>query len=143
MADDTNIPPAAEIASADAASKTKEKRNRAPRKPKVAVEAVADTAVSAPVKRTRGPGKKSAAAAAAAPSKVAPPAKASAATKKATAAKPEPAKPASRQAQVSSHETDGFADLLKLEEENRKLRKALSEKLRTENADLRKKLGLA
>jgi len=141
MADDTNIPPAAEIASADAASKPKEKKTRAPRKPKVSVEAVSETSVSAPVKRTRGPGKKSAVAAA--PSKVAPTAKASAATKKATAAKPEPAKPASRQAQASSHDTDGFSDLLKLEEENRKLRKALSEKLRAENADLRKKLGLA
>jgi putative transposase len=39
--------------------------------------------------------------------------------------------------------SDDFADLLKLEEENQKLRRALSEKLRTENADLRKKLGMA
>ena len=36
---------------------------------------------------------------------------------------------------------DGFADLIKLEEENRSLRKQLSEKLRAENADLRKRLG--
>lgn len=38
---------------------------------------------------------------------------------------------------------DEFADLIKLEEENKSLRKALSEKLRAENADLRKRLGQA
>lgn len=37
---------------------------------------------------------------------------------------------------------DEFADLLQLEEENALLRKALAEKLRAENADLRKRLGL-
>jgi len=36
---------------------------------------------------------------------------------------------------------DGIADLIQLEEENKQLRKALAEKLRTENADLRKRLG--
>lgn len=39
--------------------------------------------------------------------------------------------------------SDDFADLLQLEAENQKLRKSLAEKLRAENADLRKKLGLA
>ncbi|MBB3979756.1 cell division protein ZapA (FtsZ GTPase activity inhibitor) [Rhizobium azooxidifex] len=34
-----------------------------------------------------------------------------------------------------------MADLLQLEEENRNLRKQLAEKLRAENADLRKRLG--
>ncbi|MBP2449254.1 hypothetical protein [Rhizobium leguminosarum] len=34
-----------------------------------------------------------------------------------------------------------MADLLQLEEENQKLRKQLAEKLRAENADLRKRLG--
>ncbi len=38
---------------------------------------------------------------------------------------------------------DDIADLRQLEEENARLRKALSEKLRAENADLRKRLGLA
>ena len=37
---------------------------------------------------------------------------------------------------------DEMADLLQLEEENHKLRKLLTEKLRSENADLRKKLKL-
>ena len=36
---------------------------------------------------------------------------------------------------------DDIADLIKLEEENKQLRKELSEKLRAENADLRKRLG--
>lgn len=38
---------------------------------------------------------------------------------------------------------DDIADLIKLEEENKQLRKELSEKLRAENADLRKRLGKA
>jgi hypothetical protein len=38
---------------------------------------------------------------------------------------------------------DEFADLIALEAENQKLRRSLAEKLRAENADLRKKLGLA
>ncbi|NVD41792.1 SyrB-like regulator [Ensifer sp. HO-A22] len=38
---------------------------------------------------------------------------------------------------------DEIAALLQLEEENARLRKALGEKLRAENADLRKRLGLA
>ncbi|KQV17082.1 hypothetical protein ASC97_30690 [Rhizobium sp. Root1203] len=39
---------------------------------------------------------------------------------------------------LAAHE---LADLLQLEEENQELRKQLAEKLRTENADLRKRLG--
>jgi putative transposase len=41
----------------------------------------------------------------------------------------------------SAKPVDGFSELLQLEEENTRLRKALSEKLRAENADLRKRLG--
>ncbi|RVE81592.1 transposase [Sinorhizobium meliloti] len=37
---------------------------------------------------------------------------------------------------------DEFAELVQLEEENQRLRKQLAEKLRTENAELRKRLGL-
>lgn len=39
-------------------------------------------------------------------------------------------------------EIDEMADLIQLEEENKRLRKTLAEKLRAENADLRKRLGL-
>ncbi|MBZ7927103.1 SyrB-like regulator (plasmid) [Ensifer adhaerens] len=38
---------------------------------------------------------------------------------------------------------DDIAELLQLEQENARLRKTLSEKLRAENADLRKRLGLS
>ena len=38
---------------------------------------------------------------------------------------------------------DDMAELLRLEDENRSLRRQLSEKLRAENADLRKRLNLA
>ncbi|TCU11757.1 SyrB-like regulator [Rhizobium sullae] len=37
---------------------------------------------------------------------------------------------------------DEMADLIQLEEENKRLRKTMAEKLRAENADLRKRLGL-
>lgn len=141
MADDTNITPSVEIASADASSKPKEKKTRTPRKPKIATQAVVDVSVSAPAKKTRGPGKKSAASVV--PPTAAPTAKASVVAKKVAVAKAQPAKRAPRQAATAAHVADGFADLIKLEEENQKLRKALSEKLRAENADLRKKLGLA
>lgn len=44
---------------------------------------------------------------------------------------------------VTTHTAgDELADLLQLEEENKRLRQTLAEKLRAENADLRKKLSL-
>ncbi len=144
MADDTNPTPAVETTSVDATSKAKEKKTRAPRKPKATAEAVVDTSVSAPLKKTRAPRKKSAASNAPAPVAVVPAAKpkASATAKKPTASKAQLAKPAPQKVETTPTEPDGFADLLNLEEENQKLRKALSEKLRAENAHLRKKLGL-
>lgn len=140
MADDTNFTPAVDTASAEASPTSKQKKTRAPRKPKAAAETVADTSVSAPVKKTRGPAKK--AVATGVPVVAEPAAKAPVAAKKATAAKAQPAKRAPK-VEAAPVEMDGFADLLKLEEENQKLRKELSGKLRAENADLRKKLGMA
>lgn len=49
---------------------------------------------------------------------------------------------ADQPATVESSAGDEMADLLQLEEENQRLRKLLAEKLRSENADLRKKLKL-
>jgi hypothetical protein len=46
-------------------------------------------------------------------------------------------------AATSTVAIDEIADLLQLEEENQRLRKLLAEKLRAENADLRKRLNLA
>jgi putative transposase len=40
-------------------------------------------------------------------------------------------------------QSDGLKDLVKLEEENARLKKLLADRLRNENAELRKKLGLA
>ena len=138
MADETSMSPAADTPSVEAPAAPKEKKTRALRKPKAASEAVVAASVSAPVKKTRGPGKKKPVAS------EAPVAKAPAASKKPAAiANAEPAKRGPRKVDAAPAPIDGFSELLKLEEENQKLRKALSEKLRAENAELRKKLGTA
>ncbi len=138
MADETSMSPAADTPSVEAPAAPKEKKTRALRKPKAASEAVVAASVSAPVKKTRGPGKKKSVAS------EAPVAKAPAASKKPAAiANAEPAKRGPRKVDATLAPIDGFSELLKLEEENQKLRKALSEKLRAENAELRKKLGTA
>ncbi|WP_183715458.1 MULTISPECIES: transcriptional regulator [unclassified Rhizobium] len=65
----------------------------------------------------------------------------------ATSAKRAPVKRAPKAVQAAAAPSvaavDEFADLLQLEEENQRLRKLLAEKLRAENADLRKRLNLA
>ena len=65
----------------------------------------------------------------------------------ATSAKRAPVKRAPKAVQAATAPSvaavDEFADLLQLEEENQRLRKLLAEKLRAENADLRKRLNLA
>jgi hypothetical protein len=64
----------------------------------------------------------------------------------ATIAKRAPVKRAPKAVQAATAPSvaavDEFADLLQLEEENQRLRKQLAEKLRAENADLRKRLNL-
>ncbi|MBX4898863.1 transposase [Rhizobium bangladeshense] len=57
--------------------------------------------------------------------------------KKATAA------PVTQIPAVALSVDDELAEFIQLEEENRRLRKLLSEKLRAENADLRKRLGMS
>ncbi|MCA1494356.1 transposase [Ensifer sp. NBAIM29] len=52
------------------------------------------------------------------------------------------AKPVEQKAEKPVATGNEFADLVALEEENQRLRKLLAEKLRAENADLRKRLGL-
>jgi putative transposase len=112
------------------------KKTRGPNKSKAAVDVVA---ISAPAKKTRVSKKSSAKEnrTASAPAQV------EKAPTKTAIAKPEKATRGPRKAQAAISSTDGFADLMSLEEENQKLRKALAEKLRAENADLRKKLGRA
>jgi hypothetical protein len=105
-------------------------RSRLAREAKIAAEAA--SAVEPPVKKTRAKrGSKSAA-------------KAIETTESAAVKTRAPrGRAASKVAQAGAVSTDEFADLLALEQENLALRKQLSEKLRAENADLRKRLGKA
>jgi putative transposase len=48
-----------------------------------------------------------------------------------------------KKAAAQTTPSDGLKDLVKLEEENARLKTLLADRLRKENADLRKKLGLA
>lgn len=52
------------------------------------------------------------------------------------------AQPNAETAPVPTSIDDEFAEFIQLEDENRRLRKQLSDKLRAENAELRKRLGL-
>jgi hypothetical protein len=112
-----------------------EKKTRKPRGPKdaakIATSDVAASPAEQPVKKTRA--KRG--------SKIAP--------VKAKKAAVEPKKAATRTPRATADASapgapvDDIADLIKLEEENKQLRKELSDKLRSENADLRKRLGKA
>ena len=134
MPDENNIQDMTETSTPTAAEDVpKVKKTRQARKPKVAAEAAASVDMAAsekPVKKTRV--KRATKTVAAKPSK-------------ATARTPTvPTAVSDKSTEVASsavEPSDGFADLIKLEEENKSLRKQLSEKLRAENADLRKRLG--
>lgn len=141
MADEDNAVSVAEVAVTD--TPVKVKKTRGPNKPKTASEPV--KAVSAKAAPEAAPTKP-------APGKRGKRGETAVVTKttskeaiKAVAPKPvakkAPAKAAVAKAAVSTG--DEFADLIQLEEENKTLRKALAEKLRLENADLRNRLGRA
>lgn len=147
MADENEV-----IASGDAtetktpAPAAEPKKQRAPRGQKKASSAAIAEPAAKMAKPARQPRKKrgeltnSTASsapsdvAAAASSASAPVARGSRKAKAVTASKPK--------AKATAVAGDEFSELLQLEEENKQLRKALSEKLRSENSDLRKKLGL-
>ncbi len=111
-------------------------RNRAPRSKKEVVETAAPTLsaeTEKPAKAARAKrGTKITSA------KVTPPAKAPKTAAPARAPRP---KAAAQHGQGRDEILEDIADLIKLEEENKRLRKLLSEKLHAENADLRKRLG--
>ncbi len=107
----------------------KEKKTRGPRKAKAVAGMAAATSVSAPATKARGRRKKTDVSFSPAPIAAA------------KSGKALPGKRGPRKAGAELVVSDEFADLLKLEDENQKLRKALADKLRIENADLRKKLG--
>ncbi len=129
MPEETNATPVGDATE----NATPEKKTRAPRKLKTIAEAAASTSMIAPVKKPRGRIKKVEKGNALPKEKLG---------RAKSAQKTQPAKRGPRKVETAAPASDGFADLLKLEEENQKLRKALSDKLRAENAELRKKLGV-
>ncbi|WP_174021926.1 SyrB-like regulator (plasmid) [Agrobacterium fabrum] len=135
MADETPIE--ASAATETPAPTLAEKKSRKPRTPKAVSEGSTVDATSASVEK---PAKKTRAKRG---SKVVPvKAEKPVATPKAAASRaPRVAAAASGPVATYVDVIDDIADLIKLEEENKQLRKELSEKLRAENADLRKRLG--
>ncbi|MGF6175457.1 SyrB-like regulator [Ensifer sp. 4252] len=112
------------------------KKSRGPQPKKAAVEATSGDPEAIAVPKTRGRKKRAADTASVQPQAVAK------TRAKNLAKKPVSAAPEKQPAETPAPALDEFADLLQLEEENARLRKALAEKLRAENADLRKRLGL-
>lgn len=139
MADENDIGASAEIVATDAPAKAP-KKPRVPRTAKSAAESAAPASGDTAVKSKRVYRKKSdLAATEAKPAAVEAPIKAKG-PKVAAKTKAAPAPEKKAAAPVAA--LDDIADLIQLEEENKKLRKSLADKLRAENADLRKRLGL-
>ncbi|MGV1760498.1 SyrB-like regulator [Rhizobium sp. A22-96] len=140
MADENNTGATSVVLAPVAAEPLVVKKQRAPRRSKTEIEA-ARSASAAAVKspKVRAP---RATKVEAAPVAVAEPAvKVAKKTRAKAAVKTKVASPAKAPAKAPVTAADEMADLLQLEEENKQLRKALAEKLRAENADLRKRLG--
>ena len=135
MADETNTVEGE--AAATASSAAAPKKQRAPRRAKAALNSGAAEATASPAKAAKER-KKRAPKAAVSVAKTDKPVAVSGRKPRADA---KPVKEASATAPASA--ADEMADLLQLEEENKRLRRTLAEKLRAENADLRKRLGLA
>ncbi|RWX13870.1 SyrB2 regulator [Rhizobium hidalgonense] len=142
MAEDNNTGTATGVAETDAPIKTDVKKQRAPRRQKQAAEPApaASEAVTGPSPAAgaakpggRGRGRK--------PKSTEAKVSESKSALKGVARR-RSAKSAQRTAEVSAPAIDELEDLIQLEEENKRLRKLLTEKLRQENTDLRKRLGL-
>lgn len=137
MADDNSVSPAGGVKETDSpVTAPAPKKRRAPRQKRVAVELVAtepEPVVAARATRAvRGPGRKPKAAETENGN-----GKSKAVIK--NVARKTPAKPIKQAAAAPAVEIE---DLVALEAENKRLRKILAEKLRQENAELRKRLGL-
>ncbi|MDM9624555.1 SyrB-like regulator [Rhizobium sp. S152] len=129
MADELSTPPASEVAGAENIEKAPvAKKTRAPRRAKAAESET----VAAP--KTRRGGRRKVEAVETAPVPAEPKRRGRGPTKSAVAGKTSKSAPTVTQ-------SDDLAELLQLEEENKRLRKALAEKLRAENADLRRRIG--
>jgi len=133
MAAENNVSPTTEVAEAVAAAEAPaHKKQRAPRRQKLVVEATVAASIAEAVKSPRGRKKRGEQAGEITSTPIA-----KRTGKKRTAKQTEQA------AGTSIPAIDEIADLIQLEEENKRLRKTLADKLRAENADLRKRLGLA
>lgn len=142
MADESDAGSIAEAVETDAPAKTPaEKKQRAPRRQKAAVEATTVASTVEAVRSPKGRRKRGEQAGEAKPTPVAKQRKTRGPNKAAT--KTRTAKQTGQAAGTSAPAIDEIADLIQLEEENKRLRKTLADKLRAENADLRKRLGLA
>jgi putative transposase len=142
MADENSVVPVANEQMNIAGEMPTLKKQRAPRRPRSAVSGAGSASVAAaPVKGKRGRRRKQVDGATIPPTEGQP---ASKINTKSAAEAPKPVKSADPSANQVAYSSapDEIADLMQLEEENQKLRKLLAEKLRAENADLRKRLGL-
>ena len=146
MADENNTGSIAESVGMDAPAKTPApKKQRAPRRQK----AVAEATVAAPLAKTakvpRGRRKRGEQAGDAKPALVETPVAGKSTAKDVIKGvrRKRTATPAAQTVATPVPANDELADLIQLEEENKRLRKTLADKLRAENADLRKRLGLA
>ncbi|MGV4791886.1 SyrB2 regulator [Rhizobium sp. F40D2] len=141
MADETNTGSVAGAAETDTAAKPVIRKQRAPRRGKAIAEAapagspsvteLPPTASAATVDGRGRRGKRKAA-----ETKVVDGRSARKGAPRKTTAKPVEA------AATSAPAFDELEDLIQLEEENKRLRKTLAEKLRQENAELRRRLGV-
>jgi putative transposase len=142
MADENNEDLGSEIITTETPAPTHEKKKRGPGRVKTAVEPAVSTSESAPASPNavetvrRGAGRKAKPVdAKIAATKVKPAVKATR-LKRAEKLVEQPVAEASV---ITAR--DEMDDLIQLEAENKQLRQALGEKLRQENADLRKRLG--
>jgi putative transposase len=136
MADENNTIENGEVASTEVNAPV-QKKQRAPRRAQSARDLKAASPETAPVAKQR----KKRGANAGIDTKV--PVIAEKPIKTRAKRTPAAVKPAKAVAKASLPALDEMAELLQLEDENKRLRQTLAEKLRAENADLRKRLGLA
>ncbi|WFU92064.1 SyrB-like regulator (plasmid) [Rhizobium sp. CC1099] len=144
MADQNNTGSIADVVETDAPKKPPEpKKQRAPRRSKATAEATGATPLAKTAKMPRGVGKRGEQAGDAKPARVETQVagKSTAKDIKDTARK-RTAKQTERSTKAPIPAANEMADLVQLEEENKRLRKTLTDKLRAENADLRRRLGL-
>jgi hypothetical protein len=146
MADENDAGSTIAAVEADAAAKTPvAKKRRAPRRQKAIAEATVAPSTVEPAKVATGRRKRGAQAGETTPAPIEMPV---GNQRKTRAPNKGPRKNGATQqtaqaAGASVPAIDEIADLIQLEEENKRLRKTLADKLRAENADLRKRLGLA